>query len=431
MTLFGKSRHYALAVLTVVYVFNFVDRQLLAILLEPIKNEFDVSDTAMGFLYGFAFSLFYATVAIPVARIADRSSRRNILAIAVSLWSFMTVLCGLAANYWQLLLLRMGVAVGEAGGTPPSQSMVTDLYPPKQRARAMAVFASATFIGTLLALVGGAYIAQSYGWRWAFVIVGIPGILLGLVVWRTVPEPTRGAWDAPHSRQPGSPEQGLAAAFLLMWRIRELRYIMSGCALASMSGFALGFWAPAFMIRVHAVSMVEAGLIIGGMGATIGLFGSLFGGWLCDHLAKQNRNWLLRIPAISLLLSLPTILLFLGFPEAHVISLGAYQLPVAALFFALTSFVGGWWAAPTYVAIQELVAPEYRTLACAALLFLINLIGFGLGPLLVGVLADLLDPLFGGEAVRYALMLTTTPYLLAILLYYFASKTFVQRSYGV
>lgn len=420
-------RNYALAVLTLTYVFNFLDRQLLAILLEPIKNEFGASDTAMGFLYGLAFSLFYATLAIPIAQIADRSSRRNILAIAAAVWSVMTMLCGLASGYWQLLALRVGVAVGEAGGAPPSQSMVNDLYPPAQRGRAMAIFASATFIGTLLALVGGAYMAENYGWRAAFLIVGAPGVLLAVLIWLTVPEPARGAWDAPHG--PAETIQpGLVAILVQMWKIQALRYAMVGCAFAGMGGYSLGYWAPTFMIRIHSASLIQAGVMIGGIGATIGLLGSLFGGWLADRLARQNRGWLLHLAAVSLLLSLPTILLFLSFPETSRFTVGTYPMPTAFIFFGITSFIGGWWAAPTYVAVQEMVSPEQRTLTCAILLLMLNLVGFGVGPLLVGLFSDLLAPAAGIQSLRYALIsIIGGSYLVAIVLYHQAGKAFNRQ----
>lgn len=428
MPSFFKYRHYALAILTLTYVFNFLDRQLLAILLEPIKAEFDASDSAMGLLYGLAFALFYATLAIPIARMADKGNRRNILAIAAGLWSLMTMLCGLAANYWQLLLLRIGVAVGEAGGVPPSQSMVNDLYPPAQRARAMAVFASATFIGTLLAMVAGSYIAQTYGWRAAFLVVGAPGILLAIIIRFTVTEPQRGAWDTPR-KETAEEQPGLIATFLQMWRLQALRCIMIGSALAGMAGYGLGFWSPAFVMRAHSLSIMQAGLMIGGAGATIGLFGSLFGGWLCDRLSQKSRNWLMYIPAISLLLSLPPIFLFLIFPETSIFFIGSYAVPVAMLFFCITSLVGSWWAAPPYVAVQEMVAPKQRTLACATLLFIMNLVGFGLGPFLVGILSDLLTPRFGSESLRYALMLIMITYLPAALYYYRAGRIFSQQRY--
>lgn len=427
MNISTKTRHYALAILTITYVFNFLDRQLLAILLEPIKTEFGASDTAMGLLYGLAFSLFYATLAIPIARLADKRSRRNILAIAAGLWSIMTVACGLAQNFGQMLAMRIGVAVGEAGGVPPSQSMVNDLYPPKQRARAMAIFSSATFIGTLLAMVGGAYIAQHYGWRMAFIVVGAPGILLAFIIRFTVPEPERGGFDPKPAHDTPPPSQSLVQAFTGMWQTPALRFLIIGCALAGLAGYALGYWAPAFMMRVHGLSLVQAGIMIGGLGAIVGLVGSIFGGWLCDRYAQNNRNWLLYFPAISLAISLPLMLLFLYFPEQSGVLIAGHRVPTAIIIYCLASFVGSWWAAPTYVAVQEMVAPNQRTLACALLLFIMNLIGFGLGPLLVGVFSDLLTPTFGKDGVRYALMLVMASFIPAMYCYYRAGRMFSSQ----
>lgn len=437
MKITSRQRHYALAILTITYVFNFLDRQLLAILLEPIKNEFGVSDTAMGLLYGLAFSVFYATLAIPVARLADRSNRRNILAIAAGLWSIMTVACGMAANFWQMLFLRMGVAVGEAGGVPPSQSMVTDLYPPEHRARAMAVFSSATFIGTLLAMIGGAYIAQNYGWRAAFFIVGAPGVVLAFIIRYTVPEPERGAWDkppiiensteAPEIQAPvqlKDKDQSLLEIFSEMWQKPALRNLMLGCAMAGLAGYGLGYWVPAFMMRVHDLSLMQAGIMIGGLGAVMGLCGSLFGAWLCDRYSQKNRNWLLYIPAISIAISLPLLLLFLNYSEQSTFSLAGQTIPTAILIYCTASFVGAWWPAPTYVAVQEMVAPNKRTLACALLLFIMNLIGFGLGPLLVGLFSDMLTPAYGNDGVRYALMIVMSSYIPAMFFYYRAGAQF-------
>jgi MFS family permease len=431
MTVSNNHRHYALAILTVTYVFNFVDRQLLAILLEPIKTEFGASDSAMGLLYGLAFSLFYATLAIPVARFADKSNRRNILAVAAGLWSIMTVACGFAANFWQMLGLRIGVAVGEAGGVPPSQSMVNDLYPPEQRARAMAVFSSATFIGTLIAMVGGALIAQKYGWRMTFLVVGAPGIILAFIIRFTISEPKRGAFDATSDGQKlqEQQKQGLLDVFSEMWNSPALRYLILGCASAGLGGYALGYWAPAFMMRVHGLSLVQAGVMIGGLGAISGLTGSFFGAWLCDRFAKENRNWLLFIPAISLIISLPLLITFLMFPEQSTFSIGSQTVPTAILIYCIASFIGSWWAAPTYVAVQELVAPNKRTLACAILLFTMNLIGFGLGPLLVGVFSDLLTPAFGNDAVRYALVILMGSFIPAIYFYSRAGRLFSQQRF--
>lgn len=436
MTISNKQRHYALAILTITYVFNFVDRQLLAILLEPIKTEFGVSDSAMGLLYGLSFALFYATLAIPVARLADKGNRRNILAAAAGIWSIMTVACGFAANFGQMVAMRIGVAVGEAGGLPPSQSMVNDLYPPEQRARAMAVFSSAVFIGTIVAMVGGALLAQSFGWRTTFIVVGAPGVILALLVRFTIREPVRGAYDTETTDSSNNtaienlPQPTLKQAFVQMWATPALRFILLGCACAGMAGYALGYWAPAFMMRVHELSLVRAGVLIGGLGAITGLIGSLFGAWLCDRFAQENRNWLLFVPAISLSLSLPLMLLFLYFPAHSTFAIGGYEIPTAIAIYCIASFTGSWWAAPTFVAIQEMVAPNQRTLVCAILLLVMNLIGFGCGPLLVGIFSDLLTPLFGIDGVRYALMLAICSFIPATYFYFRAGRLFSSQRYN-
>ncbi len=419
-----KHRHYALAILTLTYVFNFVDRQLLAILVEPIKAEFNASDTEMGLLYGLAFALFYATLAIPVARLADQKNRRNIVAIAATMWSLFTMLCGFAASYMQLFLLRTGVAVGEAGGVPPSQSMITDFYPPEQRAKAMAVFSSATFIGSLIAFVGGAYIAEQYGWRMAFIVVGAPGIVLAVLLRFSTQEPERGRWDS--SKPVDSPDLNLIDTLKSMWAVKSMRFTILGCGFASMAGYALGYWAPSFLIRIHEVSLVKAGVLIGAAGIGFGLFGSLLGAAVCDRLAKDNRKWMLLIPAISLALSLPLMLLFLNWPANDLSSVGVQSVPTAIWLFCIASLFGSWWAAPTFVAVQEAVPAHQRTLACAILLFVMNMVGFGLGPLLVGFMSDSFTSQYGDLSIRYSLMIMMMTYIPAIICYIIASREFTS-----
>ncbi len=428
MTVSRAHAHYALGLLTVTYVFNFLDRQLLAILVEPIKAEFGASDTAMGMLYGFAFALFYATLAIPVAALADRSVRRNILAYAAGLWSLMTVLCGFAAGFWQLLLVRIGVAVGEAGGVPPSQSLVNDYYPPDQRAFAMAVFSSATFIGTLVALVGGAYIAQTFSWRTAFIVVGAPGLLLAVLIRLTIREPARGAWDR-SPPQNTAETQSMFETIAGMWKLSAMRYAVLGCAFAGMAGYGIGYWTPSFLIRVYGMSLVEAGTMVGLVGASIGLVGSLFGGWLCDRLSKIDEKWRLLVPVLSLLLSLPLMSLFFVWPADQVFHVGGLKLPSAIAIYAAAGFVGSWWAAPTYVVVQALVPPGQRTLACAVLLLFMNLIGFGLGPVLIGLLSDLLQPALGAGSIRYALLIGMVTYVAGAACYFLASRRYKDQMF--
>ena len=420
--------HYALAVLTVTYVFNFIDRQLLAILVEPIKAEFGVSDTQMGLLYGFAFALFYATLAIPVAALADRGVRRNILATAAGLWSLMTVLCGLAGTFWQLLVVRIGVAVGEAGGVPPSQSLVADYYPPEQRARAMAIFSSATFIGTFLALAGGAYLAQTFGWRTAFVVVGAPGLVLAVLIRFTLREPPRGAWDATDT--PSDPSRAtIRRVFKQVVTVRPLLLTILGCSTAAMAGYGISYWTPAFLMRVHGSSLMEAGALIGIVGTSAGLIGSLFGGWLCDRLSRKDQKWLLAVPAVSLLVSLPMMALFFLWPATANFEVAGFRIPVAVGFYCVAGLLGSWWAAPTYVAVQALVAPRQRTVICAVLLLAMNLIGFGLGPLAIGVLSDSLQDRYGAGSIRIALLLAMITYPIALVCYWSASRTFSAMRY--
>ena len=427
MSLLIKNHHYALFILWLTYVFNFLDRQLLAILVEPIKAEFNATDTQMGLLYGLAFALFYATLAIPVARLADKHNRRNIVAVAATAWSFFTVLCGFAANYWQLFMLRTGVAIGEAGGVPPSQSMIADYYPPEHRAKAMAIFSSGTFFGSLIALGGGAYIAEHYSWRTAFLLVGAPGILLALLLRFTIEEPVRGRFDPVETKTKDEPSLSLAETLKHMWALKAMRYTLIGCGFASMAGYALGYWAPSFLIRVHELSLVKAGVLVAVVGISCGLIGSLLGAVVCDRLAKNNRRWMLLVPAISLALSLPFLWAFLYWPESSISHFAGFSFPTAIWLFCLASLTGSWWAAPTYVAVQEAVPPGQRTLACAILLFVMNVAGFGLGPFLVGVLSDALAPEYGVLSVRYALMIMMGAYVFATLFYFLAGQQFSQH----
>jgi len=421
-----RHSYYALFVLTLAYAFNYLDRTLLSILIEPIKNEFGASDTMMGFL-GMSFAIFYATLALPLASYADRNVRRNILSWAAGIWSVMTVLCGFAGSYMQLLLIRIGVAVGEAGGVPPSQSMVADYFPPKNRATAMAILSSGNFIGTLLAMVLGTWIAQTYGWRQAFIVIGAPGVLLALIIRFTIKEPERGAYDETKSTE--QKPEGFAEFMQNLKDLSALRWTMVGMATAGMAGYGIGFWAIPFLMRVHELSLVQAGIMIGFLGVITGLFGSLFGGWLTDKLTRKNQKWLLLVPAISLLISLPLMILFIMWPEQSTFALAGFAVPIAILWYCLAGFFGSWWAAPTYVVVQALVPPQQRTLACAALLFVINLIGFGLGPLLVGFFSDQLESGYGDHSVRYALLIMMATYVVGFICYFMASRGYNSQRY--
>jgi MFS family permease len=392
----NRYRYYVLALLTLGYVFNFVDRQVMTILIEPIKMEFGASDTQMGLLSGLAFALFYATLGIPVARLADRWSRRNVLAISMTTWSAVTALCATATGFWHLLLLRIGVGIGEAGGTPPSQSLLADYFPPEKRAFAQGILATAPNIGILVGLFGGALIAEAYGWRSVFLVFGIPGVLLAILIQLTIKEPLKVTASASEEGV------GLFATLDNIFKLPSFAHIMVGVGFTGIAGYALGVWSPSFLVRVHNMSLVDAGLYLGLIGVFGGGLGTISSGLLVDRLARRDKRWQLWLPAIGIFLALPTQLAFLLWPAEHRLVMGDVDVPFALVFMGLSAVFASFWIAPSYAAVQNLVPQYWRTQASALMLLAINLLGMGLGPLLVGMLSDLLSQ-FGDSSVRFGL----------------------------
>jgi len=412
-----RYRAYVLAMLTLGYVFNFVDRQVMTILIEPIKSEFGASDSAMGLLSGLAFAVFYAVLGIPVARLADRWSRRNVLALSMATWSAVTALCGTAGSFAQLALFRVGVGIGEAGGTPPSQSLITDYFPPERRALAQGVLASAPNIGVLVGLFGGAVLAEAYGWRTVFLFFGLPGVLLALVVYLTVREPAKAPGHVGGDESLWLAMRGIASIPGFLW-------IASGVGFSGIAGYGLGVWSPSFLVRVHGMSLVDAGLWLGLIGVFGGTLGTVGSGLLVDHLARRDPRWQLRVPMIGLLIALPTQMAFVLWPQSHLIG-GSGGVPFALVFMGVAAVFACFWIAPSYAAVQNLVPPHWRTQASALLLLAINLVGLGLGPLAVGVLSDLFHTL-GDSSIRWALTTVLSTCLFGAVCYWRGSRAYAQ-----
>jgi len=389
-------RWYALFILTLGYIFNFIDRQVMTILLEPIKAEFGATDTQMCLLTGLAFALFYATLGVPMARLADRWSRRNVLALSMTVWSAMTALCATATSFGQLALYRIAVGVGEAGGTPPSQSLLADYFPPEQRSLAQGVLASGTNIGVLVGLFGGALLAEAFGWRSVFWIFGIPGVLLAVLIRTTIREP---------HREPilEVEDDSLWEAIRRIAALPAFPAIALGVGMTAVSGYGLGVWSPSFMIRVHGLTLLDAGLYLGLIGVFGGILGTLLSAVLVDRFAQQDARWQLRLPMIGVVISIPTQALFLLWPAEQVWMLGDKVFPVALVFMFFSAIFASFWIAPSYAAVQNLVPAHWRTQAAALLLFILNLLGMGLGPLAVGWLSDVYADL-GVQSIRYALL---------------------------
>ncbi len=410
-----KNPHYrylVLGILTTVYVSNFVDRQVINVLASYIIEDLAISDGQFGMLSGLAFACIYTTLGIPIARWADISNRRNVIAISVTIWSIMTAACGAAQNFSQLFLARFGVGIGEAGGSPPAHSIVSDIFPAHQRATALSVYSLGVYGGILVGTVGGAYLVQFFDWRTAFFVVGLPGIFLALLVRFVIKEPPRGMAEARKDVAP----PGFFRVVGFLWERKSFRHLSFACALHAFVTYGMGNFMPLFLGRVHGMPILDVGLYYGLIAGIGGLAGTFFGGWMSDRMANNtgDKTWYVWIPFISTLLAIPFALITFLLMPTGVTAAFSYLLPV---------FAGGWYLAPCIASTHFLVGIRMRAMASAVLLFVLNLIGLGLGPMLTGFVSDYLTPSYGDNALRYAMSITLMVNLWCALHYYLATRT--------
>ncbi len=407
----ARYPNYALAMLFLVYVLNFIDRSILNILAEPIKRDLGLYDWQIGLMGGIAFALFYTTFGIPIARLADTHNRRNIIAWCLAVWSAMTAVCGLAQNFWQLLLARVGVAVGEAGGSPPAHSMISDLFASDRRATALAIYALGIPVGTMIGNLAGGWINEAMDWRTAFIVVGLPGVLMALVLRFTVKEPPRGYSEQIVQAKATAPP--VMFVFKALWSRKSFRYMSLGGGLHALVGYGVGpFIAPLF-IRVHEWGTRDIGTALFWLGFA-GILGTASGGYVADRLAKRDVRWYMWLPGIATLASVPFSTAFYTWPG-----------PLVAFWIAsIPSFLGAYYLGPTFSMAQGLVGLRMRALAAAILLFILNLVGMGLGPMVVGATSDLLNALtdLGDESVRWALVSVLIFNVLSTVFYLMAAK---------
>lgn len=385
-------RHYILACLCVVAVFNYVDRQILTILLQPIKTELQVSDTAMGLLTGLAFAVLYVTAGFPLARWSDTGVRRSIVALCLAFWSGMTVLCGVAQNYTQLALARMGVAVGEAGAVPASHSMLFDVFPPARRATVFAILQASAAAGIAFGLFFGGWLNDLFGWRTVFILVGLPGILIALLLRFTIREPLRQV-DL-HVAAAGKPR--LFASMAHLWKIPAFRDLALIAGLGSFTGYAVLGWTPTFFVRVHGMSTSAVGL---GMGIAIivGLVaGNLVAGSLADRLSKRDTSWYLWVAGGGTICAVP---FGLGYVMVE-------NDMLAFTLFGIFKFFTTFWTPIIFTMAVSLAPAQMRAMASATITMVQNLTGIALGPVFVGALNDLLNATYGLESVRYSIFLS-------------------------
>lgn len=382
---------YVLVVITAVFTLNFTDRALLNLLVQPIKTDLTLSDTQIGFLTGIAFALFYATLGIPMARFADRGNRVSLTALAIGLWSLTVMSCLVVSNFIQLVAARALAAVGEAGCMPPTYSLLGDYFPsPQRRARAMAVYWLANPLSALISFVIGGWLSNRYGWRIAFFIMGLPGLLAAIVVRLTVKE----VRTASEKKEPISAGASLFTVAKQLYRDQALRHLALGIVFYFMMTLGLAPWYAAFMLRSHGLGIQELGLWFGLIFGVSGVVGALMAAWLAGRSRLVRGGTTLLLCAVVTVLLVPCYVVFLFSSSAH-IALAAL-VPMAILF---NSILG-----PLFAEFQTRVAPSNRATALALLMLAANLIGAGLGPQIVGGLSDLLAPTLGTDALRYAMM---------------------------
>ena len=407
----GAGNGRVLAILLVAYIFNFIDRQIIGILAVPIKAELALSDRQLGLMGGIAFALFYSGLAIPIAWLADRGSRVRIIAWSVGLWSLFTAACGLAQNFWQLFLARMGVGIGEAGGVAPSYALISDFYPRAKRARALAFFSLGIPIGSALGVFFGGWIASNLDWRAAFVIVGLAGIPAALLVKFGIKEPVRGGHDSldGSASEPAPPFPVVARTLATTPSFWLLSF---GAASGSILGYGLIFWLPSFFGRSFGLELMEVSWFYGSIVLVGGIAGTWLGGWFADRTGPGDPGSYARIPAICFLIAAPVFAAGLFAPS----------LTVAWILFVIGQTLALAWLGPVIAAVQHIVPPNMRATASASFLFINNLIGIGFGIFFLGFMSDAMTAAHGDDSLRYSILYGLGFYLLSSALYFVASR---------
>jgi MFS family permease len=414
----GRSWYpgYVLLLLAMANILNAVDRTLVSLLAELIKQDLGISDTHLGLLTGFAFAVFFVVAGIPIARWADRGNRSRILALGIGLWSVMTAIFGLGAGFAMLLIARIGVAVGEAAAVPTSLSLIADYFSPQRRARAVSIFQSAVFLG-LVATAGAGFIAHRYGWRAAFLVAGAIGIVLGCVVLFTLAEPARGKYDPVGERGQAPPPLWESSRILLGKPVYV--FVLVALATSAVSSASLSAWGAAFLIRVHSLSVAEVASTVGPASGIGGFLGSLAGGFLTTYLVNRTgeKRWMLIAPGVALVLAVPTVVLFL-FTESAKLALVA---------FGLQAFLWAIKTGPCFALALELVPASLRAFAVSVLIVMAGVLGNGLGPLLVGVLSDYLGASGAAHPIRYAMIVAPAFLLVAAGALLMAARVWRER----
>ena len=414
-----NSRRYAwfvLIMMVLLYLVNVADRYVASGLLEEIKKTFQVSDTFMGFLVGPAFAIVYTLLAIPIARLADRQSRVKIIVAGAIVWSGFTVLSGLVHTPWTFAFARLGVGVGEAAFIAPAFSLLSDYFAPKKRALAFAILNFGVYFGQIFGLVGGAAIAEAYHWRTAFISLGAPGVLLGIMTLLLVKEPTRGRLDPVSQNTDNSPALTFVETLKTLWARRSFRFMTIGTALGGFASYGFGIWAPTLFARAFDLSLTEANARYGGPSFIAGITGALVLGVLCDRLTAKDARWPFRLSAFGLV----------GFFVSMIILCFVESVNVATLLTLPAGLMAGGWVIAMQAALQDLLPAKARATGTALWGFALTFTGLALGVWFVGKLNDVFTAQYGDQAIRYALAITLLAVIPSMICILMAGRTFEE-----
>ena len=406
----GKYRNYVLFLLMVVYIFNFIDRQILVILQESIKEELSLSDKQLGLLSGFTFAIFYVVCGIPIARMADRYNRVNIVSASIAVWSAMTAISAFVGNFWHLLAARIGVGIGEAGASPPSHSIISDYFPHEERGRALSFYSMGIYIGILVGFLLGGWINQFFGWRTAFLVVGLPGVLMAVIVKLTLREPPRGQLDDGDHAE--APDSNIVVDLKWLWSLRSFRYAAFAAGFNAFLGYGALNFMPSFAIRIYEVPIGLVGTWLALIAGLAGAAGVYAGGHMSDHLGKRDDRWAYWVAGISTLAAGILLLPMMLSGDQYVMW----------SIYALVALSQSMFLGPTIAMAHALVGPRYRALSSSVLFFVLNIIGLGFGPLTVGAISDALAPSMGVDSIRWAIMSTAIAAFIGAALYFNAAR---------
>jgi predicted MFS family arabinose efflux permease len=407
-----RNRTYILVIMTLIYVVNYLDRQILAILMPQIKVEFGLNYREIGYLIGPAFAIVYAVLGVPLGVIADRVSRRNLIAASLAIFSLMTLLSSYARGFWSMALARFGTGIGEAGTGPAINSVIADLYAPAERAAALSFYTAGLNVGLLVAFFGGGWLSDHYGWRVAIVSAGVPGLILVLLLLFTVQEPKRGLIES----LPDSHPPSFVSVVKYLWSQRSFRWMAIGTSFSSFGGYAGIAFVPTFLILSHHMTQAQVGVALALLTGVAGAIGTYFAGVMADKFGARDMRWNMYVPIIATFIAIPFAPLFY-LSSSLTVTLVSAIIPVA---------MGAAYVGPAYAMAQGLVPLRMRARSVAILLLILNIIGLGLGPPVVGAVADLLKPRFGPDALRYAMLSTIITGLIGAFCYWRSSITLRQ-----